>query len=193
MTFVPGYDYDLFLSYPREANADSWVTKFHSHLKEKLDLLLPGTKVFFDKSEYKAYNHRKRMLAAAGPSALFVPILAPAYISKEKYTLKELDAFCTNCLDEERIIIIEIYPVSDQRPAALHGPNRNKFYNDSTRTTLRSGTTTYDIALMRVAESIVERLKALVEKPPLTVFVAPVTSELNSYREALVEDLVVRI
>jgi hypothetical protein len=189
MTFVPGYEYDLFISYPREANADLWVAKFHSHLKEKLDLLLPGTKIFFDKSEYKAYNHRKRMLAAAGSSALFIPILAPAYVSRDKYTLKELDAFCTKCLDEERIIIIEIYPVSDQRPPALHGPNRNKFYNDQTRTTLRSGTRNYDIAVMRVAESIVERLKALVEKPRLTVFVAQVTGELNSYREAIVEDL----
>src|SRR5262249_7260183 len=81
-----------------------------------------------DKSEYKAYNHRKRMLAAAGSSALFVPILAPAYISKEKYTLKELDAFCTNCLDEERIIIIEIYPVSDQRPAAAWSQSQQILY-----------------------------------------------------------------
>ena len=189
MAYVPGYKHDIFISYPREAEF-AWVRRFYEDLELKLSQLLKGTIIYFDRNAYKANHHRERMVAAAGESALLVPILLPAYVFEDKFTLKELAAFCKNCVDKDRIVIIEMYPVNEDRPPELHGPNRNRFYDEKTRVLLRPGTVRYDTAMMRIAEDIRDRLKELVDKYRKAVLLAKTTANLDSYSRAIREDLI---
>ena len=40
MPYVPGFRYDLFVSYASEDNVDGWVEKFQTHLTGELARLL---------------------------------------------------------------------------------------------------------------------------------------------------------
>ncbi len=130
------------------------------------------------------------MVTAAGESALLVPILLPAYVFEDKFTLKELAAFCKNCVDKDRIVIIEMYPVDEDRPPELHGPNRNRFYDEKARVLLRPGTVRYETAMMRIVEDIRDRFKELVEKYRKVILLAKTRANLDSYSRALREDLI---
>jgi hypothetical protein len=190
MAYVPGCKFDIFISYPREANAEAWVEKYAATLKDKLNLVLPGAAIFFDKSDYKAQHHRRRMLDAAAASALFMPILAPAYVAKDKFTLLELNGFCRSCEDEDRIVIIEIYPVGEDRPASLHGPNRNRFYQEEPpHMTLKPGTRAYESGVMKIAESVADRLKEVAAQYRKTVLLGSVTDDVREYWMAVADDL----
>lgn len=97
------------------------MEKFHTKLKERFDLILPGVRIYFDKRDYRAPNHKDSMLRAAAASALFLPILAPAFVIKGKFTLLELEAFQRSRGEPDRIVIAELYPFEKDRPAALDG------------------------------------------------------------------------
>src|SRR2546428_6969002 len=101
MAYVPGFDWDIFISYPRESNQRDpqdlgWVNEFHRILKDELDQRMPDSdrpKIYFDREDFGAADHIDHdLLEAARRSALFLPILSPRYIAPGKFTLQELDA-----------------------------------------------------------------------------------------------------
>ena len=190
MTYVPGYDFDIFISYPREANFEAWVEKFHSKLKGRFDLILPGVRIYFDKRDYRAPNHKDSMLRAAASSALFLPILAPAFVIKGKFTLLELEAFQKSRGEPDRIAIAELYPFEKDRPAALDGPNRNKFYQDAEpHTPLEPGSKSFETRVAMLANHIRDRLDELAALRRKTILLARCANEVRDYAKLIGEDL----
>ncbi|HTU53621.1 MAG TPA: hypothetical protein VMF62_06595 [Acetobacteraceae bacterium] len=190
MAYVPGYDFDIFISYPREVNFEAWVEKFHTTLKARLDTIHPGTRIYFDKRDYRALNHKDSMLRAAGASALFLPILVPAFVIKGKFTLLELEAFQKSRGEPDRIVIAELYPFEKDRPAALDGPNRNKFYQDAEPyTRLTPGTRSFQTRIEMLAGHICERLDELAARRRKTILLARCAREVRDYAKLIAEDL----
>jgi hypothetical protein len=139
MAYVPGFDWDLFISYPREsderdAHDREWVKEFHNLLESEIKQRLAsrdGPEIYFDRRDFGAADHLEiDLLQAARKSALFVPIMSPRFVAPGKFTLRELDAFCESGEVNNRIVTIELLPVSsnDGRPQVLCGPKRNNFY-----------------------------------------------------------------
>jgi hypothetical protein len=137
MAYVPGFDWDIFISYPhetdaRDANELEWVNEFYRILDKELNERLPEPpKIYFDRRQFAAsHSLESELLEAARHSALFVPIVSPRYVAPGKFTLRELAAFCGSGDVAKRIVTIELLPVNHEegRPEALQGPKRNNFF-----------------------------------------------------------------
>lgn len=139
MAYIPGFEWDIFISYPREsderdANEFEWVNEFHRILDKEINERLPdrlGPKIYFDRRQFAAsHSLESELLEAARHSALFVPIVSPRFVAPGKFTLRELEAFCGSGDVAKRIVTIELLPVSneDGRPKALQGPKRSTFF-----------------------------------------------------------------
>jgi hypothetical protein len=86
MAYVPGFRYDLFLSYASEDNAGDWVIKFEQHLTAELARLLgrpfSSRTVFFDKRRLAVgQQYPDELDEAARGSALLLPLLSPNYLA----------------------------------------------------------------------------------------------------------------
>jgi hypothetical protein len=139
MPYVPEFEWDLFVSYPRESDERDaydfeWVNEFHrlleSEIKQRL-ASLDGPKIYFDRRNFGAADNLEiDLLRAARKSALFMPIVSPRFVAPGKFTLRELEAFCEAGYVNNRIVTIELLPVSAEegRPHALCGPKRNNFF-----------------------------------------------------------------
>jgi hypothetical protein len=135
MTHLPGFQYEIFISYPREIRG--WAREFYGHLKDTLYELTgaPKPRIFFDDNDWGGQDSLK-LVEAARHSALFVAIVLPAYVPPEKFTRKELEAFCSAHEAQEvqeppAIFDVEYYPTEDNdRPPQLRTPRRYKFWSE---------------------------------------------------------------
>jgi TIR domain len=168
MAYVPGYAFDIFISYPRESDepdpwSTSWVTEFHRHLKNAINERIPdknGVRIYFDSQNFEAGHHSQGLLDAAGQAALFLAVVSPKYVAPGKFTLDELAAFCDNGQPENRIISIEVLPVrSEDRPRALRGPKRIDFYVEN-----ESGAPIKITPKFRGGDEFYERLQSVAEQ-----------------------------
>jgi len=104
MPYVPGFDYDLFLSYASGDNDQGAVEEFagalEKHISDNLvNCFSPQEKVrsYFDRERLAsktAVNWEEHLRTAASSSALLVPLLSPNYLSSP-YCSKERDWFAT--------------------------------------------------------------------------------------------------
>src|ERR1019366_7565601 len=104
MPYVPGFDYDLFLSYASGDNDQGAVEEFagtlEKHISDNLvNCFSPQEKVrvYFDRerlASQTAVNWEDHLKEAASSSALLVPLLSPNYLSST-YCGKERDWFAT--------------------------------------------------------------------------------------------------
>jgi hypothetical protein len=168
MAYVPGYAFDIFISYPRESDepdpwSTSWVTEFHRHLKNAINERIPdkdGVRIYFDSQNFEAGHHSQGLLEAAGHAALFLAVVSPKYVAPGKFTLDELAAFCDSGKPENRIISIEVLPVrSEHRPPALRGPKRIDFYVEN-----ESGAPIKITPKFRGGDEFYERLQSVAEQ-----------------------------
>ncbi len=137
MAYVPGFEWDIFISYPRESDQRdaqdfAWVSEFYRILENELNERLPdrdGPKIYCDRRQFAASHDLKGdLLDACRKSALFMPIVSPRFVAPGKFTLTELETFCASGDVGRRIVTIELLPVEEGRPAALQGPKRNNFF-----------------------------------------------------------------
>src|SRR5262245_14662903 len=103
MPFVPGYQYDLFISYRHVDNQHGWVTRLAETLRELLTVRRrPGRSeapweysVFYDSHELKGheeFNHRLESAVAA--AAAFVVVLSGNYLTDDSdWCARELARF----------------------------------------------------------------------------------------------------
>ena len=177
MAYVPGFEWDIFISYPRESDERDardfqWVQEFRRLLESEIRQRLPESdalKIYFDRAEFGAADHLKHdLLPAARSSALFLPITSPLYFDTRKFTMQELREFCASGNSVGRIVIIELLPVpSEERPSELNGPKRNHFFvmeqGKPIRLTPQSSkyADTYVERLQFVAEDIKEVLQEM--------------------------------
>jgi hypothetical protein len=88
MPYVPGFRYDLFVSYASEDNVDGWVEKFQTHLTGELARLLgrpfSEKSVFFDKLRLQVGQaYPNELDNAARQSALLVALVSPSYAASD--------------------------------------------------------------------------------------------------------------
>jgi hypothetical protein len=137
MAYVPGFEWDLFISYPREINEGDaldfqWVKEFHRLLEKEIKLRLGSSelKIYFDDRDFRATDHLEEdLLEAVRKSALFLPITSRLYVDNKKFTMRELREFCAPGDFKRRIVIVELLPIAvGYRPNELNGPKRNPFF-----------------------------------------------------------------
>jgi TIR domain len=102
MPYVPGFDYDLFVSYASGDNYQGAVEDFVSALEKDISDNLVNfsspqekVRIYFDRERLAtktAVNWEEHLKAAASSSALLVSLLSPNYLSSE-YCGKERDWF----------------------------------------------------------------------------------------------------
>jgi hypothetical protein len=88
MSYVPGFRYDIFLSYASEDNVDGWVEKFQEQLTGEITRLIgrPFSErtVFFDKLRLRVGQaYPEELDNCARDSALLVALLSPNYINSD--------------------------------------------------------------------------------------------------------------
>lgn len=104
MPYVPGFEYDLFLSYASGDNYQGAVEEFvgviEKHISDNLvNCFSPKEKIriYFDRerlASQTAVNWEEHLKAAASSSAFLVPLLSPNYLGSE-YCSKERSWFAT--------------------------------------------------------------------------------------------------
>lgn len=138
MAYIPGYKYDVFISYPRESNrADpqgtQWVREFHRCLETAINQRIPSNEhpaIYFDDHDFEGGQHSDSLIDAARNSALFLAIVSPPYVAPGKFTLRELRAFCDAHQNRSQVIVsVYFLPIDDAlRPPELENPRRIEFY-----------------------------------------------------------------
>lgn len=112
MAYVPGFKWDIFLSYPVEA--ELWTKQFEKDLRD--EPLLAAAKelnVFFARSDWRLGGSSDEMLEAARTSAILVAILTKDAIEDrdERFLRKEMNAFRQSSPLKGRFCPISLYPI----------------------------------------------------------------------------------
>lgn len=103
MPYVPGFDYDLFISYASGDNTDGIVEQFVATLEKQISDNLVNTfskekvRIYFDRERLAtqtAVSWEEQLKGAASSSAILVPLLSPNYLSST-YCSKERAWFGT--------------------------------------------------------------------------------------------------
>lgn len=104
MSYVPGFEYDLFLSYSSADNHEGVVEEFVGAIEKNIsdnlvNCFSPQEKIriYFDRERLTsrtAVNWEEHLKAAACSSAFLVPLLSPNYLSS-LYCNRERDWFAT--------------------------------------------------------------------------------------------------
>jgi hypothetical protein len=91
--YVPGHQYDVFISYSHANNFEGWVDRFHEKLEARLNEKIPGVTVFRDTKSLEGNDElTPEVMAAVRSSAVFVAIVSTNYIGRS-WCLKECGAF----------------------------------------------------------------------------------------------------
>jgi hypothetical protein len=142
MAIIPGFDYDLFVSYAHADDMaadgqDGWVAQFVRHLEPTLRQRLGGAealKIFFDSRATGANNNLPELLQAARRSALFLVVGSPSYANRD-WPQKELEAFIHCTPEPSRLFMVECLPlaIGESYPAPLDVHIRLEFWKLSGR------------------------------------------------------------
>jgi len=97
MAYVPGFQYDVFISYASDDFDDQmaqFVRNLGAGLKKRLGKLIDERCVFFDRQELNRtpLEWKRKLEQSAGAAAVLVPLLSPSYATSE-YCAKELEWF----------------------------------------------------------------------------------------------------
>ena len=112
MTYVPGYDHDVFVSYAHLDNQGepAWVTNLVRHLETEVKQRL-GTKdlrIWIDHNLDGNHPLTPDIMQAIRRSATILPIVSPSYIESE-WCARERNAFlgvARDCVSAGRIFIV---------------------------------------------------------------------------------------
>jgi hypothetical protein len=120
MAIVPGFDYDIFVSYAHTDDLvdaaegpGGWVFRLVNLLERYLRQQLGGhqdLKIFRDRSETTSSSRVSDFPDLAKRSALFLAVGSPSFVHQE-WTLKELAGFVEKNSDLSRLFLIECHPL----------------------------------------------------------------------------------
>lgn len=99
---IPGYEYDLFISYRQNDNARGWVTEFVNNLREELAATLKDpVSVYFDANPHDGLletHHVDKSLEGKLKAFIFVPIVSQTYCDPKSFAWQnELVPFNRMC------------------------------------------------------------------------------------------------
>jgi hypothetical protein len=120
MAYVPGFKWDIFLSYPMEA--ESWTKQFEKDLKD--EPLLAAAKdlnVYFARRDWHLGGSSNDMLEAARTSAIFVAVLTKDAVDDRdgRFLGKEMNAFRASSPLKGRFCPIPLYPIDASKLSAV--------------------------------------------------------------------------
>src|SRR6266851_5443264 len=129
--YVPGFNWDLFISYPMEA--ESWTKQFEADLRDETELTsAKGLKVYFAPTSWQQGGISDDMLKAARSSAMFVAILTRDALpdNETRFLQKEMEAFRESGPLQDRFFPIPLYPIDGSRLSrAMPTDNSQAFWN----------------------------------------------------------------
>lgn len=168
MSYVPGFRYDLFVSYASEDNVDGWVEKFTSHLTGELARLLgrpfSDKTVFLDKSRLRVGQaYPGELDQAARDSAYIVAMLSPSYATSD-WCARELNVFQTRlpygAAFAECLAAVRVRP-TDSLPAILRDAQRMDLVTPGFQEPWPAASGKWIEAVNRLAAEMKEALQAL--------------------------------
>src|SRR5262249_24686172 len=118
MAYIPGFEYDLFISYPTEATR--WVKQFHEDLRDDMWLAAArGLTIYFAPKSWELGEDSDGMLDAARNSAIFVAILTPDSVrdNSSRFLRKEMEAFARSSPLKRRFCPIPLAPIDSAQLA----------------------------------------------------------------------------
>ena len=111
---VPGYRYDVFVSYAQAINHDGWVTRFKDKLTDFLNERLDNKpQVFWDEQSLELNDDLdSHITEAVRQSAVMVVVVSHKYLTRAWCSL-ERETFLQNG-NERRVMIVRYDDVSFQ-------------------------------------------------------------------------------
>lgn len=211
MTYLPGFENDVFISYTHKDNKYSsegdngWVSHFHRVLQMRLtELLGMEAKIWRDMKLSGADNFNDEIFAQLRNSAVFIPIVSPGYISSS-YCQHELEEFQNAAKTKGgiqvgtllRAIKIVKTPLqgNKHRDILLASSLGYEFYAQDPDTAFfdefEPGTGNFNRLLNRLAQDIKRVLEAMKSPSPHkgTVYLAETSADLKADRQKLVDEL----
>lgn len=174
MPYVPGCQYDLFISYACENNRDSWVEQFEKALGQELAELLgrqfsPKESIYFDRRDIEVCQSVPETLTRASrDSAILVPILSPGYLTSQWCDRERTDFFSglphgadpADCLAP-----IVVRPFDEKGLNRVYrDAHRRSFLSDDQQTPLAVGAPAWTTSLREFAGQIRNALERLRHK-----------------------------
>jgi hypothetical protein len=131
MAYIPGFKYDLFISYPTEAKW--WAKQFHEDLQADMWLAAAtGLNIYFAPKSWELGEDDDAMLDAARNSAIFVAVLTPDSVGENsrRFLRKEMEAFRQSSPLKRRFCPIPLAPIDGtQLSTAMPTGNPEGFWN----------------------------------------------------------------
>ena len=147
MAYVSEFEWDIFISYPMEA--ETWTKRFVQDLCDGTELPAAiQARIFFAGKDWTLGSTSDKMLTAAGNSALFVAILTRDSLSDDhkRFLSLEMENFKKSGPVENCFCPIPLYPidasklkgaVSINNPTAFWNTNLTFFYDEGDGIPLR--------------------------------------------------------
>lgn len=143
-SLVPGFEYDLFISYRHNDNLDGWVTSFVQSLEKELKATLKEpVSIYFDKSPHDGLlevHHVEKSLEGKLKCLILLPILSQTYSDPGSFAWQhEFCAFNRKAAEDpwgrdvrlpngnvaSRILPIKIHELDDVDRQRIEGELRN--------------------------------------------------------------------
>ncbi len=137
MSYLDGYEFDIFVSYARDNNAPNvgekigWVTHFYTQFEKCLRDMLKGRerlKIFFD--DYQNNFTTDDFIDKVSKSAIIIVIGSPAYFDENHFSVAELNAFMATAASADRVFVVEYLPLDNEAsyPSSVRTVLRKPFY-----------------------------------------------------------------
>jgi hypothetical protein len=170
--------FDVFVSFDREddkplipGSEEGWITRFVHDFQVALALRLgKEISIFFEQQHRFDVLPFEYVNNAIRNSAVFIPIISPAYVSSE-WASNELVAFGANPDSSNRIVSVEVLPLKEGTclPEITGAKSVHFWVFDKGQVERLSPDTdakTYYLRLARLAEYVAGKFQACVEMPP---------------------------
>ncbi len=98
-SLVPGYEYDVFISYRQNDNRSEWVSSFAEHLREELAATIKEpVSIYFDENPHDGLldtHHVDKSLEGKLRCVIFIPVLSHTYCDTKSFAWNnEFIVFC---------------------------------------------------------------------------------------------------
>lgn len=112
MALVPGFEYDIFISYVHDDNVpetkkeEGWVNQFYQYLDTKLRKHNKDVKIWWDEKNLdKSQMFDKTIAEAIEKSAIMICLYSRRYTQSD-YCIKELEHFCKKVKNEKTGLVV---------------------------------------------------------------------------------------
>jgi hypothetical protein len=213
MTYLPSFDYDIFISYAHVDNQPAgkgWVSRFQEELVLRLDRRLGrigAAKIWWDPELDGSQVFDRKIKETINRSALFLALTSEGYL-KSDYCKNELGWFCEKAEAEPACLVVghraRVFNVlldnipHERWPANYGGTNGYPFYNEEVGSPLEVKRKAFNLQLHKMTKVVCELLEAMKGVPeeeaeekqePFTVFIADTADTLKTVRSRLCSDL----